>query len=470
MDDKSIRNLSGESCPAGSWGGTIARCVRGAMEGVVLLLVCLSPWPFGCVHPGFELLLYVGLCVLMVLWAAELVLSGQSRWQACPVSICLAALFLIGVLQVMSLPRPVLEILSSGTTRLYDQLLPAQPEVLPATDGGIVPPGHGGTTMSLAPGATRVELARILAVLLLFTVVRQNLASQAALRRLCVVALINGALLALFALIQLWNAPPNSVYWVYPSIGTVFGPFINRNHFAFYVNLTVGLGLGLLLSRQAGRGKVAKRRSNLVADDLASPGMLQDTTALWVGLGLALILSSVAVCLSRGGFWALVGAAVLCLIAKRPRLSRGRMSSAILLVLVLAVTLTAWLGLERVTTRLTTTWNESNSERVDVWLRVVPLAKDFPLWGTGLGTFPHVEPRTRSRAEEEETVWGHAHNEYVEALVEGGLLRLGLSLAAIIFVFRCGFRAVYGSKDRAAGCACPGCTIQLHHHRAAQRR
>src|SRR5262249_12821365 len=42
----------------------------------------------------------------------------------------------------------------------------------------------------------------------------------------------------------------------------------------------------------------------------------------------------------------------------------------------------------------------------------------------------------------------HAHNEYLEALVEGGVVRLLLSVAAVLFVCRLGWRALRRYRGR----------------------
>ena len=50
-----------------------SRIVVRIMEGVLLLLVVASPWPFGSVHPFFLHLRYGGVAVLLTLWAARIV-------------------------------------------------------------------------------------------------------------------------------------------------------------------------------------------------------------------------------------------------------------------------------------------------------------------------------------------------------------------------------------------------------------
>jgi tetratricopeptide (TPR) repeat protein len=114
-----------------------------------------------------------------------------------------------------------------------------------------------------------------------------------------------------------------------------------------------------------------------------------------------------------------------------------------LLTLSLAVALVSWFGFARVEARLATLWpDEVRKEgRLSLWTRMFTVAKDFPVWGTGYGTFQYVEPLCRSNPADEE-IYSNAENDYLEGLIEGGLVRLVLSLLAIGLVFRLGYRAV----------------------------
>src|SRR5262249_3848780 len=159
---------------------------------------------------------------LAVLWGLRLLVEGRLSWKQCPVALCLAALFLTGAAQLVPLDRPVLGRLAPGTARLYEELLPARPEVLPFGEQRAPPRPPAGSTLSVSPAARRQELVRFLAVLLLFVIVRNNCASPAALRRLCVVALVNGALLALFALVQFFTSAPHLLYWTIRTEGIGF--------------------------------------------------------------------------------------------------------------------------------------------------------------------------------------------------------------------------------------------------------
>jgi hypothetical protein len=80
--------------------GWLARAdvfLRGALEAGVLAMVCLSPWFFGAAEPLFEFALEVALALLLVGWAARMLLNGRLCWTNCPVAFCLAGLVLLGI-------------------------------------------------------------------------------------------------------------------------------------------------------------------------------------------------------------------------------------------------------------------------------------------------------------------------------------------------------------------------------------
>ncbi|HEY7154157.1 MAG TPA: O-antigen ligase family protein [Gemmataceae bacterium] len=416
------------------------------METVLLALVCLSPWAYGAIHAGFEFLLDAGIALLLALWGARMILEGRITWKKSSVALCLAGLFLLGVWQRTPLPRSLLAQLSPGAARCYEQLLPEQPEILAddAAQPNAGPPP--GSTLSLYPGATRREATRLLAVFLVFAVVYNNLASTRALLRFRVVVLINGVLLSLFALAQFFNSPHNTVYWSYPSVGAVFGPFINRNNFPDYVNPCIGLGIGLLVSQERrGRSSTSSEQGGSLMQTLHNP------LVLWICAALGLMVSAVAFSRSRGGLLALVGAAVICGVLGRLRLGRSFRLGSILLVAGVVAALSAWFGIGLVKERLGTIWSgEAFDSRAPLWLRALPSVKDFPVWGTGYGTFRYVEAMRRPDAPTEEApLWSyHAHNDYLEILVEGGAVGLGLAVLALAIVFRLGYRALGRNRGR----------------------
>ena len=95
---------------------------------------------------------------------------------------------------------------------------------------------------------------------------------------------------------------------------------------------------------------------------------------------------------------------------------------------VLAVgLLTAWLGWEQVLHRFASLWQGTADNRSHVWARAWGLVQQFPLTGVGAGGYSAAELATRA-AHDGSYVSVSAHNEYLEAQIEGGLLRFALTV------------------------------------------
>jgi O-antigen ligase/tetratricopeptide (TPR) repeat protein len=351
------------------------------------------------------------------------------------------------------LPGGLLASLSPGTAALRERLLPAQPEVA----GGGEMAAAGAGPLSLYPHGTRQQALQLLAVLAVFTLARAQVPAGPGLRRLAWAALANGALLALFALAQALAAPPGTIYGTRHQ-GAAFGPFYNRNHFPFYMNMCIGLGLGLLLGRVGGarraRGRKAHGEGRPASQGDPRPRpLLQNTAALWISFALGLMITSVVFSLSRGGLLSLVFAAVVCLGVKCWQSPRSLRLGAVLLPVLLALALGAWLGFDRVKARLATLTGDEmlRGDRAVLIPRCLPMIRAFPVLGTGYGAFPYVERLYRTDASDAGWVFLHAHNDYLEALAEGGVVRLGLSLVALGLVLGCAVRACRRHAGQPAG-------------------
>jgi O-antigen ligase len=468
---------------------TPPRWLRWAMELVLLITVTVGPWLYGAVHPGFELLLAVGLTLLLALWALRILLARRVTLVRCPVTLLLAGILLIGLWQLTPLSPALLRGLSPATAQLYEELLPERQET-PTAVAGLPPAPPAGQTLSLAPDATRNACYRLLAILLAFAVVRNNLGSTGVFTRLAFVAVLNGVALCLFALVQYFTSSGNTLYWTYPSAGRVFGPFVSKNLFPFYVNVCIGLGLGLLLARwrEAEHGRHSRlapdrpvvRRPFAALGDVVNH-LLQDAASLWLLVGVALMAGTVAFSMSRGGFVALVGALGLGLVLLRS--PSGTWVRVVIVVAVGGLTLLflSWFGLAAVQERLGTLAEPDKADpiRVPLWLRVLPVVPEFPVWGTGLGTFEYVELWRRGQdpldpnAVRDDTLAteslriDHAHNDYLEILVEAGVPGLLLLLAALALVYRYGLHAVFRPHSRrtaslAVGGLCGLTAVAIH--------
>src|SRR5437660_1370708 len=103
--------------------------------------------------------------------------------------------------------------------------------------------------LSLDPNSTRLVLVQLVSLLIFFSTTLIFTDSPRRLRALTRTIIIFGFLLAMFGLTQSLTTNGTRVYWFRQlTQSTAFGPFINRHHFAGYMELFIALPLGLLFS------------------------------------------------------------------------------------------------------------------------------------------------------------------------------------------------------------------------------
>jgi O-antigen ligase/tetratricopeptide (TPR) repeat protein len=415
--------------------------LRSAMEVLILLMTALAPWAFGAVHPASIFLLYLLLSVVLILWCVVLTLDRCVPVENCPVLLCIGGMVALGIWQIIPLDHATLTAVSASAASERADLYPQTPESLLGEEA-VYPPTW---TISFDPSATRQRVVQLLALLALFAATRFAVASPAAFRRMAIVCTINGALLSILALAQRFSSTPETIYWNYASLGSAYGPFVCRNNFSDYVNVCLFLGVGLLL-----RSPSMRMKNGTIVDWFAELG--RNPTSLWLITAVGLMVTGILFSMSRGGLIALGGASVFCLILSVRARRMSAVFSALSLVVLLALGFIAWFGVDEIGRRLDTlSGNDPDHGRRELWARAVTLCARFPVWGSGFGTFQMVEPQTRLPGDDRLLSWEHAHNDYLEALIEGGSVNLLLLILIVGFVFRGGFRSFDRLRKHADG-------------------
>lgn len=393
------------------------------MEALVLFLAMFSAWPFGSVHAYFQWILLIAIACLLACWAGRSLLEGGRLWTPGPIALALLMMCVLGVVQVVPMDAAWVRFLSPEKARLDETLLSAD-----EVEGG-------SATLSVSPGDTRRMLLQLLAAVAVFCAVRANLREPASFRRLAWLSAGNGVLLSVIGLGQMVSTAPDTVFWSIPTQGQVFGPFICRNHFAFYVNLCVGLTAGLLLGT----------RCFVPETPLQKPTwreLLRDSRVLWLTTALGIVLAGLMGCLSRGGFIGLLLGGLAGLLILPPK---GAVRwTAWALVPAIAGALILWMGHDRISKRWETLLDDNtrSEARAVVWARTLPLVGQFPIFGSGLGSFGLVEPATREPGAPFDIYHDHAHNDFLELWIEGGTGQIILAALAIALILFKGVRAV----------------------------
>jgi O-antigen ligase len=191
------------------------------------------------------------------------------------------------------------------------------------------------------------------------------------------------------------------LYWVRTMRygGIPFGPYVNRNHFAGFAEMIIPVALVPLVL-----GKVRRERLFLVALFALVPIV-------------ALLLSA-----SRGGIISFAVQMVTLFLLLLVRRIRSRHVLVGGLVVLCAVMTVSWIGVQQVLQRFSgmQTMEVSGGKRAAMLQDTWRLFLDHPLLGTGLGTFEMVFPPYDSLYDGK--IVNHAHNDYVEALAETGIV------------------------------------------------
>jgi O-antigen ligase len=299
--------------------------------------------------------------------------------------------------------------------------------------------------LSAYPYLTKIELLKWGAYVLLFFLTLESFRTERHVKRFVWFLVIFGFLVSLFGIIQHFTFN-GKLYWsvALRSGGAPFGPFVDGDHFAGFVELIAPLGLALLLFRSRRREQV--------------PLLLLFTI---VPIG-ALILSA-----SRGGIIGLVlEIALLGFLSYAHRIGRKQVLGAAAIALV-AGTFIVWLGVSPAIERFEqlTHGGIARDLRVSMYHDSWRIFLDHPWVGTGLGTLIDVYPRYASFFNG--LTVDHAHNDYLELLADTGLVGGLCGVSFIILLFWRGLASLQFAGEAfpravTAGCltACAG--LLLH--------
>jgi O-antigen ligase len=200
-----------------------------------------------------------------------------------------------------------------------------------------------------------------------------------------------------------------------------YGQFINKNHFAFLMEMAFGLAVGVALA-----GGMKRER-------------LLIYFALLVPIWTALVLSN-----SRGGILAMLVQIVSATLLLSSRTKSTALRAALLVVLVVGVLLgTLWVGGDRLASNFENATSELNTGEADmragvsrneIWRATLKMVAAHPITGVGFGgywigiTAYHDASGLMTPQE--------AHNDYLELLSSGGLVGLAIGVWFALMVIR----------------------------------
>jgi len=322
----------------------------------------------------------------------------------------LGGIFFMGwtAFQVAVLPLPVLERLSAETAAMWSSL-------------AIVGVRPEAATVSLYPFVTMTALAYGFAVLVLYWIVRWGVWRRGQVRMLVIGILAMGVGEALWGMAQLLPGEHWILWWNKAALspGVASGSFINRNHLAGFLAVIICLGLGYAWA-------LARTGSSVSRGDGQGPGG-RVMGGLVCILALAVMMAGLLSTASRGGVIALLCGVVFMLIMAVSRSVTSRKSFVVVVVLALVAVYVAYAASARVVERFAY-FDRGLEGRLAIARAACAMGRDYPVAGSGLGTFQFVFPRYQT--ESFAALYDYAHNDWLQLVAETGGVGLGIVLVS----------------------------------------
>src|SRR5579863_4645951 len=369
-------------------------------------LLMFGPLAFGAVEPWSTFILEVGSVLLTLLWLRKQWLGGELTIQGNPLFLPMAVFGFLILLQV---------VLPGATAYRHDTI-----------SGALLYCAYAMLCFLAGQTLLRSSQARTIAVVLAFY----------------------GFAIAAFSLLQ-GVAPNGKLYWLrQPTMGgSIYGPYVNHNHYAGLMELLVPIPLVLSLSR------LAREKERIAA-----------------GIGAAIMVATVFLSQSRGGMIAIfVELVIFAAILLHQRAFVGekkgrRIAINLAAFLLVLVSLLTWLGGKQLVSRVSSISTETHTEltggmRLSIDRDAFQMFRIKPVLGWGLGTFPVVYPQFRSFYTN--FFVNEAHNDYLQLLCEMGLLGFGIMVWFLIVLYRAALRKTRNWTVNVTGALSLACILGL---------
>ena len=406
------------------------------IQVLLILLFIFTPIAFGSVELWAFSLMELGILLIIILWSIQSFLLrtpyAAIRHLPSALPFILLSLFLLLVLfQMLPLPSGLLKILSPKTFELRNSLSAFDPQLLTL---------NSKFQISLVPFATQIEFFKWLTLsgFFLFLLYWRR-SNKEIIHYLIPVLILVGMGESLYGMFEFFSGH-QYILNIQMDISSVTGTFINRNYFAGYLLMVIPLSIGFLFSREpvstSHFGGWRHRISSL------------DGKTLLIGFSVIVMILGLLFSASRMGIASLLLSFTLIIFLFGSPQKEQRFSKSSILILGLAILWAAWIGLDTVISRFFTS-SEDFKMRWKVWVDTFQMIKDFPLFGSGLGTFLQVFPIYRSF--HIRGLVTHSENDFLQLISEVGILGTGLLVILFFFLFSKAFFGIRTLSNRDPG-------------------
>lgn len=378
----------------------------------LLALIPLTAIPYGTVEEWWESLFESIVFALAALWIVEGLLSG--RWLVREHRLLIPLLLLLVFVLVQIIPFGRAEVQGIEVWR----------------------------TISADPYEVWLVAFRFLTLIIAAGLLLRYTSSRSRLHALVYVVIGVGVVSAVFGMARQTMQREPGFLLPHLDPGSGYGQFINYNHFALLMEMTLGLVMGLVVGRGVRRNR----------------GLFIYLTA-GIIIGAALVQSN-----SRGGVFSLLGQALFLILTfgsvrfVQERLEQGsavsawlrRMGHSFVVRAVLGTCLMigitygiVWMGGDPLVQHLETVPNEvraqgsdtrENARRIHYWRATWKLIKANPVAGVGFGSYWIAIDGYYDASGS--TTPQQAHNDYLELVASGGIIGAALGAWFVVALIR----------------------------------
>jgi len=393
------------------------------IEYGILGLIIFSPLPAASVEEWSILVIQLTVLVMMAAYFLmkekpknNELLSLSLKWP----KYLFLGLFVFIFIQIIPLPKFLVKIFSPNTYSFQN---------LFSTDFLKIK----FMSLSLIPSHTLREGLELLAYFLLGFLIVKTVTNRRQIMRIFYVLIVMGVFEAFYGLFELYNKNPRILFYekMY-YLDSVTGTFVNRNHLSGYLEMIIPLALGLMIARIDLFSLVGlKWREKLLR--LSEKGL---ATNLLLSLGIIIMSLAIIFSKSRSGVFLLVFIFILffqltMLYFRGTMHQKKWIKNFLRVVFLFIIFISLYIGIGATLERFALD-KLLQEQRPTHWANTIGIVSEFPLFGTGLGTFPSIYPDYEVNRIPMRIY--HAHNDYLEYLSELGVLGLILLLGGILFM------------------------------------
>ena len=431
-------------------------------------LITVSTLPFSFDMPWSLAITALIVLFLVALWLIRDVCQGTLKFASTPLNLPFIAFVTLVLFQQLPLPPNILQIISPSSASLYKmignedineitkilssnnahankqnvQSFHFLPTATPLQMGNEKAEGQEKSIdafesqpntlykrwhpITLYKYASEVELFRLLIYIGVYFLIVNNIKSRQQIRQIVMTIIITGISIAFLGLLQ-YLSSTGKIFWLYDIKRTnFFGTFSNQDHFACYMAMIIPLAMGLLITEYLQYARINPKL------EIPYPKLKANHRIFFYVFAIVIMLASIFLARSSGGAFSIMVSFFLLIGMMLCRKRLRKISWIVVPILVITLGMLIWIGIHPVIEELSTAVdieNKSFTARMEFWQDTISAIKDFPLFGSGIGVFPFIYPQYSTLTYF--AFVNHAHNDYLELMLETGLIGFGIILWAM---------------------------------------